>query len=182
MFDLIKKRQPRFSIRNGGHSDIDFALSLIVDGAKNGHYGLDMPIEVVEASQRGLIVHAIANRAVNFDDGNGGPIGEYGPYFFIFESRGEPIGFGITMTDLLDVNQSTEILMASIKPEFRGQGYGKEFMSILVENFIQKVPLKARCYKASTVMKSILIDLGFQTREVTSKGTTHLYLPQLSNK
>ncbi|MBA6289979.1 GNAT family N-acetyltransferase [Colwellia sp. MB3u-4] len=154
MFNLFKKKakEPQFTIRHGVQKDIDFVVKQIVEDSKYGYFARGMPAKLIIDNQNAMLNASIKRQFLQMQT-DYGLSHHHSSIFVIFEScENELIGFALVLCDVESEDKLSEILVAGIRPEMRGNGYGKVFIKMLVSDLIKQTPLKARCYKESTIM------------------------------
>ncbi len=180
MFKFFRKKttEPHFTIRAGVRKDIEFVVKQVVDDSKDGHFSRGMPTKLIVDNQTAMLNASINRQSIQLQT-DSGISHHHSSLFVIFESReNDTIGFALVLCDVESTDKLSEILVVGIRPEMRGKGHGKVFMQMLVSDLIKQTPLKARCYKKSTAMKSILLSLNFKIETTTGTGTSYLYRPK----
>lgn len=170
-----KNRGPQFTIRTGLQTDIEFVVRQVVADSKDGHFARGIPTKILIDNQIKMLKASIHGQPIQMQT-DSGLSHRNSSLFIIFESgQYNSIGFALVLCDVESKEKFSEILVASIRPEMRGKGYGKIFMKMLVGDLINQTSLKARCYEKSKVMMKILLSLNFKIETTTDTGTIHFY-------
>lgn len=156
------KQQEQFSFRPANsQKDIELIYDLILEGSQNGNFAKDYTTkkEAAKGLKIELVSIVLQNKRIN---------GTFS-YAIIYEVANTSIGFVIMSA--IEGNQGNEIYMASIHPKYRGQGYGKQMVRSITEQFIGKnLILIARCHTNSEKMYQILLNNGFKLETTGKEG------------
>ena len=148
-------------LRHAEIKDLEFIYDLIMDGSKHGYFN-KLYYKSNEASN-GLKIELISilSKRVRI---NG--LMSYG---VIYEKNSKPIGFTIMST--VENNKGNEIYMSSIDNNYRKEGYGKNMIQGILEQFKGKnLTLLARCSNESEIMFQLLSKNGFKHMATGEEG------------
>ncbi len=184
MLGFFKKKKLStlpLSMRKAGSQDIEFIVDQMRLNFRKGHYGRGVSEKDFIEGQYVMLNDSIEGRAIQLATETG-LSNKHSSLLFILESPVEKhIGFALILFDREAEVMVSEIISAGIQPHMRNIGCGKIFMQMLIDEFIHRTALKARCYKESEAMCNILKNLGFSTIKTTNLGTEHLYLERLAS-
>lgn len=160
----------RIKLENTNLTDLQKIFDEIIDGASKGHFN---PTYVVaedgrENLQRMLIASMNGETVPVFKDVDS--IEEFSTRLAKVTLNDEYVGFLLVYRN----KDITELMMASIFPEYRGKGLGRELCK-LFKKVYKKNQLLVRCKKASTIMRKVLINIGFKVEFVDEKENSYLY-------
>lgn len=157
--------------------DVQFVLGCMVTAAKDGHFTAAL-LDEFECEKFRFALTCRANNEIRPKEVNDKPV-ILTNFYFIFENEtGEKVGFielsekqpGDLCRTSLQFND-IEILSLFVVSEHRGNGYAKYFIEYALSEFTINGTIFSRCLKPSWKMVGILESLGFNTINITPRGT-----------
>ncbi len=135
--------------RNANYTDFDFFYATLLNGARHGHYSVD----VENPAMRDMLkqeIHSIIRQRSLLD-------GRYASAT-VFTRNNDRIALLVTC-DAAE-NSGFEIYALSVSTKFRGQGFGDRVLEQLLKR-LYRADIYARCSAQSSVMQQMLEKHGF---------------------
>lgn len=178
---MLKRLRSLFSKRPSyrevaTEDDFEFIVARCIAEARDGHFSevYAKPIPAVVEGLRHQIACAISDRPYPMEPSN--PRSGTGAKICIVGYGNERVGFFLLLEDQPGTwDRKIELHLLSILPEWRGRG----IVAQIVQDILKMTPARqiyARCYANSTGMIRILKHAGFQTTDVSFRGTQTLTL------
>ena len=140
--------------RRANISDHGFICSIILNGARKGHFSIDL------TDQR-AIHHFKATISDMLKPGCTEQV-------YIFLKQDKRLGLAI-LNDIDAHPDCKELYMLCVHSKFRKQGYGKQLLDIIMHK-LQHFTVYARCAPASQIMFDMLLQHHFQLIHETDQG------------
>lgn len=149
-------------IRDAKVEDIEFIFKNVLEGSRNGYFHPDL--YNVENARLGLKknIRTIIEKNYRLDSN------EPDSWAFIYEKNGLPISVLILSQSY---TQGFEIWIMATEKEYQNNGYAKELLNFILNNFKnKKTVIEAQCYTKSEIMMKMLKDRGFEKIENNSQN------------
>jgi GNAT superfamily N-acetyltransferase len=161
-------------LRGAGLEDIDFMVDMVENDALAGHYLKHTVPGQARASEIHKFRSAILEGRIQYSFAP-----EMRARAYILEVGSERAGFTLLreppfITFVGHADPLVELNMMSITPSLRGQGYGSQFLDLIIDAHKETQPLFGRCLSASQVMISML--RGRRFREVLRHKGVYYFL------
>lgn len=169
-----KRHLKSFGIRHATEDDLDFVMSQLVIGAKNGHYSSHLRDVIAQRQQRLAFSNLLKGIGTT-------RIGERGPEklsgsLWIYGNRTVGnIGY-LYVSEKYEGSGENEIelTMVGIVEQHQNKGHGKHLVNIFSSLIPPSSTLYARCYPKSESMYQVLLRTGFELINVKPRGTREL--------
>ena len=179
MSNFLKNWKNKRELKSSGvrvalAEDIDFVLRQIIAGAESGHYGEHILEGEHQANYRAMF-HGLINGQGTATLGERGVERKSGSLWIYGNNRFGDIGFFFASEKNEGSGEDEiELLMAGIESKHQGKGHGTNMIRIFLSICPVEATLYARCYPASKVMYSLLLNIGFKKINTKSGGTREL--------
>ena len=141
-------------IRDAKVEDIEFIFKNILEGSRNGYFHPDL--YNVENAKMGLQENIRTIIEENYRLDSNRP----DSWAFIYEKNGLPVSVLILSRSS---TQGFEIWIMATEKEYQNNGYAKELLLFILNNFKNKnTIIEAQCYIKSEIMMKMLKDRGFE--------------------
>lgn len=137
--------------RNANYTDFDFIYSTLLNGARHGHYAVNVDSEAMLQSLKDEI-HSITRQRCLLD-------GRFATAS-IFSRQNQRIAVLIT-SQAMDDPRGFEIYALSVAKKYRDMGYGSAVLDLLM-NRLYRADITARCSEQSVKMQRMLEMRGFK--------------------
>ena len=141
-------------IRDAKVEDIEFIYNNVLEGSRNGYFHPDL--YNVKNARLGLKknIRTIIEKNYRLDSN------EPDSWAFIYEKNGLPVSVLILSRSS---TQGFEIWIMATEKEYQNNGYAKELLLFILNNFKNKnTIIEAQCYIKSEIMMKMLKDRGFE--------------------
>lgn len=141
--------------------DADFIISLIMAGARKGHY---YSLFVDNKQLLRKMVNSIIIDGVQYDSrhlASEALVGRFG------NTR---IGAVIT-TQTEKKDNSIELAAITVKKQFQDMGFGRGMLDIILARWLPEKTIYARCFPDSEKLAQMLLRRGFSLISITESGT-----------
>jgi GNAT superfamily N-acetyltransferase len=138
------------SLQPATQRDLGFVMSLAQNGARHGHF--DSRIISDKAAYLAYLDHAVKTGR----DPRG-----YETSVSVVIRDGHRVGATVVTEAIGTPDIGVEIAMISIKPEFRGQGLGRQILDALIDKYLSLRSVYARCLPASKRLHDMLLRRDF---------------------
>lgn len=140
----------RFLLSPARHKDVDFILSLIMNGARKGHFNLQaisdkglMRSDLLSIINSGLDRNMLASVA------------------YVAWNDGKRVGMA-SMTATTKPDGGFELGAIAVKPPDQNKGFGSLILETLLQEWLPKKTIYARCYPKSEKLFLMLQKKGFE--------------------
>ena len=130
--------------------DVDFILSLIMNGARKGHFNSQA------ISDKGLMRSDLSSIVSRGLDRNG-----LTSFAYVAWNDGKRIGIA-SMTATTKVDGGFELGAIAVKPSCQNKGFGSLILETLLKEWLPKKTIYARCYPKSEKLFLMLQKRGFE--------------------
>jgi GNAT superfamily N-acetyltransferase len=139
-----------FLLSPARHKDVDFILSLIMNGARKGHFNLQaisdkglMRSDLLSIINSGLDRNMLASVA------------------YVAWNDGKRVGMA-SMTATTKPDGGFELGAIAVKPSDQNKGFGSLILETLLQKWLLKKTIYARCYPKSEKLFLMLQKKGFE--------------------
>lgn len=132
------------------HQDVDFILSLIMNGARKGHFNLQA------ISDKGLMRSDLLSIINNGLDRN-----KLTSAAYVAWNDGRRVGIA-SMTATTKSDGGIELGAIAVKPSDQNKGFGTLILEALLKEWLPKKIIYARCYPKSEKLFLMLQKRGFE--------------------
>lgn len=147
------------SLRKASHQDLGFVFSLVQNGARHGH--VESWVSRDRDACRAYLEGAIRKES--------DPLG-YLTNVFVATVDDIRIGAAIVATAVGVHDEGIELHLIALKKEHRGQGYGAAVLDTILNRYLSRGSVYARCLPASGQLRQMLRGRDFD--EIGTSGNS----------
>jgi RimJ/RimL family protein N-acetyltransferase len=142
-------------------TDINWMVNLYLDGAKDGHFLLDMSDKnYLDICQRNINSIVLQKQIIDF---------RLQAYAMIFEDEENKIGYAV-MSEIQSGIGGNELHLFIVDRDHRNKGYGNRMLSEIIKRIHPIADIYIRCFATSTAMKSLAQKNGFRYSHTNSEN------------
>ena len=145
-----------FSICPATHQDIDFILSLIMNGARKGHFSKDVLSDKVSVRKN---IQSIVCKQIS-DKGNRSEA---------WIAKENNIKIGAVIMRFRQIGD-VELEFIAVGQSFKRKGFGSRILDHILSSYLELNSLVALCFQESSHLKYMLIKRGFEVVGQVSGG------------
>lgn len=174
---LARRRMRRYELRPATECDLDFIMTEVIEGAKDGHYAFTLLDPMQAQGFRDQLINAIHFSEMErvMDDRR---LERIKAQLYIYGSKNDdPVGYLLVAEKAPgSLAHEVELYQVGVRKERRRQGHGRRVVQLFIALIPPSVKLYARCLPASQSMFHLLQGIGFSHCNTTLLGTMELEL------
>lgn len=147
------------SLTKSTNRDFGFVFSLLMNGARNGHF--EPKINAKKELYRSYISEAIARET----DQRG-----YPAHVLVAHENKDRIGAAIITTAVGTPDEGVELTMIAVRNEHRQKGFGSSILDGLLDHYLPRASVYVRCLPASEKLHQMLLRRDFAEIAHTENG------------
>lgn len=150
---LARRRLRRYSLRLATERDLDFIVTEVIDGARNGHFASSLLIQKEERGLREQLRNVIVYSAM-LRSPRPGVVDEIRAKLWIYGSpKDDRVGYLLVSERVPGSHESElELYQIGVSKDRRRQGHGRRLAQLFIACCPLTVKLYARCFRSSQVM------------------------------